>query len=222
MSNKYLIIIPEITKGMKSIGSKALLKINATTTILDHQIKLIKSINRRNKIYLSTGFQHNKILKVAKKYTNVHTIYDENYEKYNDGKHIINFIEYIDSPDDVFIINNGLLFKKDCFEKPKPGISKIYLLDRIKDNFTIGCETKESKYLFYELANRWSECSFISANILIQIKNRNAEQCINNYFMFEILNFISDNNHIEYDTISYKKIMKVNGVSDLNKAKRFI
>ena len=60
MSNDYLIIIPEITKGMKSIGSKALLPLNTKNTILDYQIKSIKLMNRQSKIYLSTGFQNNK------------------------------------------------------------------------------------------------------------------------------------------------------------------
>ena len=57
MSSNYLILMPEITKGMKSVGSKALLRLNSTLTVLEYQIKSIKSLNRRNKIFLSTGFQ---------------------------------------------------------------------------------------------------------------------------------------------------------------------
>ena len=68
MSSNYLILMPEITKGMKSVGSKALLRLNSTLTVLEYQIKSIKSLNRRNKIFLSTGFQNNKILKAIDGY----------------------------------------------------------------------------------------------------------------------------------------------------------
>ena len=94
MSNDYLIIMPEITKGMKSIGSKALLPINTKNTILDYQIKSIKLINRQNKIYLSTGFQNNKVKKVADRYKNITSIYEPDYENCNEAKHVINYIKY--------------------------------------------------------------------------------------------------------------------------------
>lgn len=75
--------MPEITKGMKSIGPKSLIKINAQYTVLDTQIRVIKSINRRNRIFICTGFQHNRVLKSIEGYHNVTTINDKNYNEYN-------------------------------------------------------------------------------------------------------------------------------------------
>ena len=47
-----IINISEITKGMKSVGAKALLKIN-NTSIIEHQINQLKSINRNiTKIFI--------------------------------------------------------------------------------------------------------------------------------------------------------------------------
>ena len=151
MSNNYLIIIPEITKGMKSIGSKALLKLNNKYTILEHQILSIKKLNSKNKIFLATGFQHNKIQKIVQKYKNVFTIFEKNYTEYSETKHILNFIKYVGSYEDVFVLNNGILFKNECFKNIKKNHSKIFLLDKHKDHFDIGCNsTSDSTFLFYD------------------------------------------------------------------------
>jgi len=224
MSNDYLIIMPEITKGMKSIGSKALLPINSKNTILDYQIKSIKIMNRQNKIYLSTGFQHNKVKKVADKYKNVHSIYESEYENCNESKHIINYIKNnIDSLNNLFIIKNGVLFKNRCFSSiRKKDKSKIFLLDRDKDNFSIGCHNKDSKYLFYELQQKWCECAFLVKSDLQKILTMNEQKQINNYFLFEIINFLQESSDIEHHTISYRNIMKVNSTNDIKKAKRFV
>lgn len=216
--------MPEITKGMKSIGSKALLPINSKNTILDYQIKSIKIMNRQNKIYLSTGFQHNKVKKIADKYKNVHSIYESNYENCNESKNIINYIKNnIDNLNSLFIIKNGVLFKNRCFgsirEKDK---SKIFLLDKDKDNFNIGCHSKDSKYLFYELQQKWCECAFLIKSDLQKISTMNEQKQIDNYFLFEIINFLQESSDIEHHTISYRNIMKVNSTNDIKKAKRFV
>lgn len=224
MSNDYLIIMPEITKGMKSIGSKALLPINTKNTILDYQIKSIKLINRQNKIYLSTGFQNNKVKKVADRYKNITSIYEPDYENCNEAKHIINYIKYnIDNLTDLFIVKNGILFKNKCFgNSRKKKYSKIFLLDKDKDNFNIGCHSMESKYLFYELHHKWCECIFLIKSDLYKILEMNEQKPINNYFLFEIINFLQESSEIENHIVSYRNIMKVNTTNDLKKAKRFV
>ena len=215
--------MPEITKGMKSIGPKALLPINTKQTVLDKQIQSIKSINRRNKIYLATGFHHNKISKIIHKYKNVNIINEKEYDKYNQCKHILNFIKYTDVSEDVFVINNGILFKKECFVPlKKHNKSTIYFLDKPKDNFNIGSESENSKYLFYDLSRKWSECVFLTKECLQNIQKANQQSDISNYFLFEAINMIYENTEIVENTISYRKIMKINNHTDLSKAKRFI
>lgn len=222
MSNNYLILMPEITKGMKSIGSKALLKLNTKLTILEYQIKSIKSINRRNKVFLATGFQNNKIVKLVQNYKNVHIVYEKDYLKYNDTQHIINYIKHIKAFEDVFIINNGVLFRNDCFKSIKKNESKIFLLDKPKDNFNIGCSNSDYVYLFYDLPTKWSECVFLKKEALQQIFTLHQNKNIGHYFLFETLNHISETNRIKPVTTSYRNIMKLNSMSDLAKAKRFI
>jgi len=223
MSHNFLIIMPEITKGMKSIGSKALLKINSKQTILEHQIRSIKRLNNKNKIFLATGFQHSKIQKIAHNYKNVFTIFEPDYGKYNDTKHIINFTEYVGNYEDLFIINSGILFRNNCFKGVKKNTSKIFLLDKYKDNFMIGCNSpNNTDYLFYDLPNKWSECIFLTKDIIQQIVMANKQQNIHNYFLFETINQMSELQQIQPVIISHRDIMKVSTTSDLIKAKRFV
>lgn len=223
MSHNFLIIMPEITKGMKSIGSKALLKINNKQTILEYQIRSIKRLNNKNKIFLATGFQHSKIQKIANGYKNVFAIFEPDYTKYNETKHIINFTEYVDHYDDLFIINSGILFRNNCFKGVKKNTSKIFLLDKCKDNFIIGCNNpNNTNYLFYDLPNRWSECIFMTKDIIQQIVTVNKQQKIHNHFLFETINQISEIQQIQPVIISHRDIMKVSTTSDLIKAKRFV
>jgi len=215
--------MPEITKGMKSIGSKALLKINNKYTILEHQISIIKKLNNKNKIFLATGFQHNKIQKIIQKYRNVFAIFEQQYAECNEAKHVLNFIKYLGSYEDVFIINNGIIFKNDCFKNIKKNTSKIFLLDKYKDHFDIGCSDPEDiKYLFYDLPNRWSECIFLKKHTLENIAKISIKQNIDHYFLFEMINMIHDDDDIKPLIVSHKNIMKINTLYDLTKAKRFI
>ena len=214
--------MPEITKGMKSVGSKALLRLNSTLTVLEYQIKSIKSLNRRNKIFLSTGFQNNKILKAIDGYKNVSVIYEKDYIKYNDSRHLINYINYNKNFEDVFIINNGVLFRNDCFKSIKKNESKIFLLDKPKDHFNIGCSTDECVYLFYDLPKKWTECIFLKKEALQTIYELNKNKSIEHYFLFETINHVKETLDIKPINISYRNIMKINSISDLPKAKRFI
>ena len=215
--------MPETTKGMKSIGPKALLSLNSKYTVLDKQILAIKSINRRNKIFISTGFQHSKVLKIANKYRNVQIINEKNYEKYNQCKHIINYIEHISELEDVFIINNGILFKDNCFDRlTKNNPSTIYIIDKNKEDFELGCQSQDSQYLFYGLPRKWTECIFLNKSLMQKILEMHKSQDISNYFLFEIINMIYDNHEINESIVSYKNIMKINNCEDIRRAKRFL
>ena len=58
-----IILASEITKGMKSIGSKALLPISGSVTLIDYQIQFLKRFYNPVEIYICTGFDHEKIVK---------------------------------------------------------------------------------------------------------------------------------------------------------------
>ena len=87
-----LIIAPEITKGMKSLGSKALLTIKNSISILDYQIQELKKIDKNIFIYIATGFESDKVEKTARKYSNTKIIENNKYETSNQTKCLSLFI----------------------------------------------------------------------------------------------------------------------------------
>ena len=78
--DSIVLLMPEITKGMKSIGSKALLQINKSTTILDYQIQYIRKFYKNIPIFILTGFDNDKIEKKIKSYSGVSTSFNPKYE----------------------------------------------------------------------------------------------------------------------------------------------
>ena len=77
-----LILAPEITRGMKSLGSKALLEIKKKISVIEHQIHLLKNICRDIKITAITGFESEKIIPILEKH-NINYIYNPNYKNTN-------------------------------------------------------------------------------------------------------------------------------------------
>lgn len=219
-----LIIVPEITKGMKSIGSKALLKIKDSLSILEYQIQQLKKTHKKNNIHIITGFESEKIKKTLIKYK-VNIIYNEEYLFTNQSKSLELFINNYNS-DNLLIISSGILFRNNPFDLTSLESSKIFLIDKPKNNFNIGCCNNESSsvnYLFYDLPVAWSECTLLNRDAIIAVKHLYQTQNISQMYLFEIINnLISNNIPFIKNYIPKKDIMKINTQKDLNKAKLFV
>jgi hypothetical protein len=218
-----LLLVPEITKGMKSLGSKALLGIKNSTIVLDYQIQQLKKIDQNANIFIGTGFESDKIRKAITKYSKVHIIENKNYASSNQSKLIKLFIETRLSYNDLLIISNGILFKNSCIKYG--GKSKIFLIDKPKANFNIGCNDSEMvHYLFYDLPTPWSECVLFDRETVHGIVDICKSQDIDQLFLFELVNILIEKYNISFDKgfISKKNIMKINTIKDIPKAKIFI
>lgn len=218
-----LIIIPEITKGMKSIGSKSLLKIKNNIPILEYQIQQIKHINHKIKICVSTGFEGDRVAKTLRKYK-VDILHNPDYSITNQAKCVEMFIKKY-SPDNMLLISNGILFRNQPFDLDNLSESKIFLIDKPKINFNIGCahENDNVNYLFYDLPVVWSECVFLNRSSVELLENLWSKINMNQMYLFEVINTLILNNAIFHKKyISKKDIMKINNIKDLNKAKTFI
>jgi CTP:phosphocholine cytidylyltransferase-like protein len=219
-----IIVIPEITKGMKSIGSKALLKINDSISILEYQIQQLKKYHKKINIHIIAGFEIDKIKKLLTKYK-VNIIYNHEYVSTNQAKCLeIFFKNYV--CDNLLIISNGVLFKNNPFGAYVNGESKVFLIDKTKNNFNIGCSNEPSHnidYLFYDLPTSWSECLYMNKqaiNIFQKIINQNN---ISQMYLFEAINTMVSYNIIFHKTyIAKKDIMKIHTTKDLTKARLFI
>jgi CTP:phosphocholine cytidylyltransferase-like protein len=220
-----LILAPEITKGMKSLGSKALLEIKKKISVIEYQIDLIKHISKDINITAITGFESEKIIPILEKH-NINHIYNENYKNTNQSYSLKIFLEHNKNIDSLFVINNGILLKQNTIKKQMlNGDSKIFLLNRIKENFTLGCSTQTRlEYIFYDLPELWSECIFFNKNMLDFISQILDNNNVNNMYLFELINKILGYHQltIEKVYIDKKNIMKINSQKDLNKAKIFI
>jgi hypothetical protein len=219
-----LILIPEITKGMKSIGSKSLLKIK-NISILEHQINEILSINKDIKLNIATGFDHEKISKyISVKYDNIDFIYNQLYETTNQTKALSLFLESR-TCENLLIISSGILLKnKNILLSTLSGTSKIYLLNKPRTNFNIGCSLVSStEYLFYDLPNIWSECIYLNKEAILTLKDIIKIQNTDQFYLFEIINaLILQNVIFENVVIDKKNIFKINHTKDLTKARQFI
>ena len=219
-----LILIPEITKGMKSVGSKSLLKIK-NTPVLEHQINEILNIHKGIKLNIATGFDHEKISKhISTKYDNVECIYNELYETTNQTKALSIFLEN-HACENLLIISSGILLKnKNIPLSTLSGTSKIYLLNKPRNNFNIGCSLGSStEYLFYDLPNIWSECVYLNKEAILALKDIIQIQNTDQFYLFEIINIlILRNIRFENIVIDKKNIFKINHTKDLTKARQFI
>jgi hypothetical protein len=219
-----LIIAPEITKGMKSLGSKALLNIKNSVSILDFQISELKKINKNIKIFIATGFESEKIKKISQKYSNVTIIENTAYETSNQAKCLSLFTNEYESHN-LLVVSNGILFKNNALQIVSNDVSKIFVIDKPKNNFTIGCNTGQSvNYLFYDLPIPWSECIFLDRQAIESLRDIIIKHNINQLYLFEIINLMIDKYHVSFKSveIAKKNIMKINTIKDIPKAKLFI
>ena len=218
-----LIVVPEITKGMKSIGSKALLKIKNSIAILDYQILQLNSIPGIRDIYVCIGFESEKIKKTLTHYSNVKTIYNDEYLTTNQSKSVALYLENVDKLSNLLVINNGVLFK-DCFKRFLGHNSILYVIDKPKIHFNIGCNHTESvEYLFYDFPIPWAECVMFNTAALNMLRSHVSKSSIDQNYLFETINLLLSNK-IVFDkvTIPKNKVMKVSSVKDIQKAKLFI
>jgi hypothetical protein len=220
-----LVLIPEITKGMKSIGSKSLLKIKNSKSIIEHQIELLLSMKNKVSINIATGFDNDRINKTIDKYKNINIVYNDQYENTNYGKCIKLFIQQNPNIDNLFVIGSGILFKENIFPQSSFGnMSRIFILDKPANNFNIGCNAnKNIEYLFYDLPEPWAECVYLDLSGIGGLKTLIEQKNIDQMYIFEIINdLLLLNIDFQKEYFSRSKFFKISSTKDINRAKLFI
>jgi choline kinase len=219
-----LILVPEITKGMKSLGSKALLDIKKHTKVLEYQIHNIKNLDIKTQITVATGFEAEKVHSVLDELSIEYT-FNPTYKETNQGESIRLYLEKY-SPKHLLIINNGILMKKNTLNKLLlSGHSKLFLLDKAKENFNLGCALTQSvtEYIFYDLPEPWAECVYLDKDAINNLSVIVQQNKTSQMYLFELLNeMLSSNTILSKHYLNKTKIMKINTIKDLPKAKVFI
>lgn len=215
-----LIIAAEVTRGMKSLGSKSLLKLKNSILVIEYQINELKKHYKDIDITIATGFESDKMIKALSRY-GVKFLYNDKYKTTNQGKSIIDYIETKDI-NSLLVISSGVLFKNSFGEMPDD--SCVFILDKPKPDFTIGCHNNSDIfYLFYDLPDKWSECVFLNNQSLLILRDLIKTQDLNQMYLFEIMNTLSENGSIfKKVQIPKNKIMKISNIKDLTKARSFV
>lgn len=218
-----LIITPEITKGMKSIGSKCLLPLRKNLTVIEHQITQIQKIIKHGNVTINIGFDYEKIMQKMRKHKNIQYLINTRYEDTNQGNNIILYINQ-HNPKKLLVLSSGLLIKDGAFDKKYLNDEcSIFMLNKQKHNFTIGsAASNEIEYLFFDLDEPWSEIVYFNETAINILKSYDPK-IFEQMYLFEIINFlISKNIKFNKFYINKSQIMKINNVKDLIKAKTFI
>lgn len=224
----------DITKGMKSVGPKGLLKSKRAKELINCQIGSIQ--DEDTDISIIVGFGADKLKKKVGQYHehNINIIHNDLYESTNQGYALELILEHYNTKNyaGCIIMNDGILIgnnvKEVLLKKTDLQISKmVYLSSENKKNiFNIGLSLSEQNYvqhMFFNLTNNlWTEIIYIDTDSLSKIQsvyNKNMR----NMFLFEILNKSIDIG-VNYKPIKIKnsQILKINGIKDTNKIKENI
>lgn len=226
----------DITKGMKSIGPKGLLKSTRSTELINCQIQNIKDLNIDINIIVGFGAEKLKKRLCQLEDCNIKTINNNLYESTNHGyalELILNDYNHARYTGCI-IINDGVLFsnklKKILLNTQTLDSPKIVYIQseskNKKDTFHVGCSMTEHnnvQHMFFDLTNNlWTEIVYFDSSTLSQIQTMYSTK-MRNMFLFEILNKSIDLG-IEYSAIKVKSsdILKINGAKDSNKIKETI
>jgi hypothetical protein len=217
------ILVPEITRGMKSIGSKALLKIKQSSAVLDYQIMQLNTIKGLETIHIGTGFESEKIKKNTNKYSNINIIFNEEYKTTNQTASLLLYLQQ-NKPKNILIISSGVLFKNLFHRCEHNNHSKIYMIDKPKNNFNIGChDTERIQYLFYDFPIVWSECVYFNEETMSRLQHLSDKKNLNQNYLFETINILLNEN-LSFDKVfvDKKNILKISSLKDIPKAKLFV
>lgn len=231
MPISVLLMAQEATKGLKSFGPKVLLNITNNKKVIDYHINNFINLQKGARIITSVGFDSEKIVKYLstikqnKKQIN-NTLFCEDYNNKNDGYVLSQFLNKYPDTTGLLIIPAGVLFKSNAIAKKNVSKkSTIFLLNKYAENFETGCsiQNEEIKYVFFDLDHCWTECVYFNQESIAELKRIIANKNIDNKFIFEIINILLEKNiKFEYETISYKKFIKVNNNKQTKKAKLYL
>lgn len=218
-----IILVSEITKGMKSIGSKALLNINDNLTVIDHQIQYLKKYYNPSKIILSTGFDHDRIVEKTKKYKNISYILNNEYATENQVGSLIRCLDGLDITNALIVVNGLILFDRITLSQK----SATYFINSSQDKrdvFDIGTNIiNDDGYLFYDLNYKWIELLFLNKEHISMLKQLHYKNNISQLFLFELINMIKSKNcNIDFIQLDHRinNPIKINSLKDINHAKK--
>lgn len=210
-----ILLAHEITKGMKSIGSKSLMPIKIdsnTDTILKHQITSIKKyVPRTASISIVLGFDKDKIKKKITFHHNIKLIDNNEYDKYGQAYAVKLALDQINNTYPTIIISNYIILRKNIFTDCDITNNNIFSIKHCNnDFFKIGCTHIDGnvEYLCYDLNPKWTEIFILKQNGIDEFK-RILE--LNKHMMlFEAINHLIEQNKTVNNYIYNNSLLTIN------------
>ena len=200
MKTACCILSYNITKGMKSYGPIGTLKKNkASKELISYQIEYLRKIFGPVDIFLVLGFGQDKIIKSLDKKKHVHIINNSQYENTNDSYAIKLFLNYIKPTINnyygIFFLDSNTLIKNISTKKKNISwvlTKKHNKRNRIKTDY-LGINTIDSELIssiFYNMGDYFWNKSFYLTKMDAQNIIYDIDNCYDNMFDFEIINFL--------------------------------
>lgn len=192
-----IILGDKYQKRMKSRGCVGLIKTNNKNILSSQYSVLKKNFPYANIIYVY-GFDNKKFLSYIDKHNSLYNemilVYNENYDKYNNAYSLSLVNDYLDT--DCLILFGDNVIKNNVFSNFKyTDESQVFISSKNKNK--LGCIINNSariENISYDLDNYLSEIYFISKKQIHIFKSLIDNPLYHNYFIFEIVNKMIDNN----------------------------
>lgn len=209
-------------KGMKSLGNKSLLRLDAKT-IIDHQIIHIQKVYKNCNIIIVCGFESKKFIKLVNAKKNISIIEHDIDEYTNFGKSLRAALSEINNSSDVIFINSNVIINSETISRLTYSQSFIIVNKNNKFESPIGCthNDTEIEYIFYDLKHKICEFIYLTSADVGLLKSILSNETDNKY-MFELINLcilkgikllpmvVDTDKIILYDSINkIKKIKKI-------------
>lgn len=222
MKNNYSIIILNALpdRKIKSLGNKYLIKINKTNTIIDYQIKFLKSIFHNPQIIIIGSFESKRLKKYMDNKSlknNILCIDHDINQNTNVGASIRYGMQYA-TGDSVWILNSNILIDSKLCDSIKKNLTRSFVLTH-KNKGNIGYIANNDKLIncYYDLPNSIIDSVFIHKNDMGEF-HKVCSSSINQLYFFEVLNLCTQAN-INLSTVDVpsKYIFSVDSISNIEK-----
>lgn len=212
-----IIIADKFQKRMKSKGCVGLIKINNRTNVIQNQLSALKIFYPKAKIIYIYGFENKKFLSFINKNPilseNIDYVYNENYLTHNYAYSLYLAKNYLN--DNTIILFGDHILNPKIFENfDKNKGSQMFINKKQKNR--LGCIIHDNKIenISYDLDNYLSEIYYLSKSDSIKLQQIVSNSAYHNYFIFELINKMIDQNIIlspffidnKVSNISYKAI----------------
>jgi NDP-sugar pyrophosphorylase family protein len=220
---KLNIIIPVAGVGrrMRSYGPKALIYLHGKT-LIERQLYILRQLYPEANFTVVVGFAADKITKVLDK--NIRVVENDSYERTNVAYSIALALQHINNNYPVLIVYGDLVFNFATFKDLHLDRSAAIIDTQGRFNKgEVGATivNSEISQFAYSLPIKWGQIVYLEGKDLFLFKDYIQHKNRVNYFGFEILNGVLNNDgHIHAIEPNHMQIAEIDTSKDIERARK--